>query len=416
VGAQEPKISRADGELLRSLASQVAEIAARDDQGLRRALWEDHNSLRPTRPLVFCDPEKAWYEIIPPRDLACRGRLARIWEMKLRKELIWAREIRDDRVTESVFRVHHVAQETGRGMAATVVGDRAQGSIRWDAPLSDYAALAELRPRRIIPDAGKTAKLFARAQETFDGILEVRREGAWWWSLGMTSDLILLRGFAQALADLYDAPDGFHALMAFLRDENLALLDSLEREGLLTLNNGGEFIGTGGYGWCRELPGPGFDGTHVRTCDMWGFCESQETVGVSPRQFQEFVFPYQLPLLERFGLNAYGCCEPLDSRWDIIRRIPRLRKVTVSPWSDVRVMAERLGSSYVLCRKVNPARISVARMDEEAVRADLRETFEAAARHDCRLQVLMRDIITLGGSPGNAARWTAIAREEAQRI
>ena len=316
---------------------------------------------------------------------------------------------------EPVFRVHHVYEETDRGLAARIVGDRDRGAIRWDAPLHDYAALAGLLPRRFIPDPGRTNALLACAQETFDGVLSVRLEGAWWWSLGMTSDLILLRGFEQALYDLHDNPKGFHALMAFLRDENLAILDFLESQGLLSLNNGGDFIGTGGYGWSRELPGPGFNGARVRTRDMWGFCESQETAGVSPAQFAEFVFAYQLPILERFGLNAYGCCEPLDSRWEIVRRIPRLRKVTVSPWSDVHLMAERLGSRYVLCRKVNPARVAVPRIDEEGIRTELRETFQAAARNDCRVQVLLRDIITLGGNPENAVRWTAIAREESDR-
>ncbi|MGO9310743.1 MAG: hypothetical protein ACLQDL_17180 [Spirochaetia bacterium] len=100
----------------------------------------------------------------------------------------------------------------------------------------------------------------------------------------MTSDLVLLRGLERALYDLYDDPGGFHALMAFLRDENLAKLDFLEARGLLSLNNGGDFIGTGGYGWSEELPAPGFEG-RVRTRDLWGFCESQETSGVSPGQF-----------------------------------------------------------------------------------------------------------------------------------
>ena len=75
---------------------------------------------------------------------------------------------------------------------------------------------------------------------------------------------------------------------------------------------------------------------------MWCLTESQETVGVSPEQFEEFVFQYQLPLQERFGLNCYGCCEPLQSRWHIVKKIPRLRRVSVSPWADQEMMAEML--------------------------------------------------------------------------
>ena len=149
---------------------------------------------------------------------------------------------------------------------------------------------------------------------------------------------------------------------------------------------------------------------------MWGFCESQETVGVSPKLFEEFVFAYQLPILERFGLNIYGCCEPLDRRFDIIERIPRLRKVTVSPWSDVARMAERLGRDYVYTRKVNPADIAQPTIDEEQIREGLRDTLRATSRNRCPVEILMRDVLTLSGNPANIIRWTQIAREEAERV
>ena len=161
----------------------------------------------------------------------------------------------------------------------------------------------------------------------------------------------------------------------FLRDENMAKLDFLEKNNLLSLNSLGDFVGTGGYGWTSELPAPGYDGSHVRLMDMWGYSESQETVSVSPGFFKEFIFPYQNSILERFGLNIYGCCEPLDRRWDVIRAIPRLRRVTVSPWSDPESMAEILSKNYVYCRKINPAYMATPVMEEEMARAELRNTF-----------------------------------------
>ena len=200
--------------------------------------------------------------------------------------------------------------------------------------------------------------------------------------------------------DFYDHPDEVHALMAFLRDENLAMLDFLESENLLCLNNGGDFHGTGGYGWTDELPSSGFDGSHVKTEDMWGFCESQETVGVSPEIFEEFIFPYQNEILQRFGLNIYGCCEPLDTRWDVVKKIPRLRKVTVSPWSNNETMAEHLSGDYVYCKKVNPALIAISNVDEDAVRKELREVFNATKKHRCPTEVLMRDVMTLANKVG----------------
>jgi hypothetical protein len=415
VAGQQFCVSADEKNVLRDLAQKVAEISAQPIQQVKISLWKRHHALQQTRPLVFCDPEGAWYELIRAEDLVCHNMLARIWEFKLRKELFWAEHIKDDRVVEPALSVHTIYRKTLRGLDAKIVGGKAGGAYNWESPLKDgYERLADLKPSRVEVEMDRMRKLLAIAHDVFDGILEIRLEGVWWWSLGMTTDLIYLRGFENVLYDFYDYPDEVHRLMTFLRDENLAMLDMLEKQNLLTLNNSGDYHGTGGYAWTDELPQPGFDG-HVRTMDMWGFCESQETVGVSPQLFEEFIFPYQLSLLERFGLNIYGCCEPLDARWDIVKRIPRLRKVTVSPWSDDEVMAEQLSDKYVYCKKVNPALISTAAIDEGAIRKELRKAFDSAKRYDCRVEVLMRDVMTLACNPQNAVRWVQLAREEAER-
>ena len=126
------------------------------------------------------------------------------------------------------------------------------------------------------------------------------------------------------------------------------------------------------------------------------------------------MFQYQLPLQNRFGLNCYGCCEPLDARWHVVKKTPRLRRVSVSPWADQAKMAELLENRYVYSRKAPPSLLALPRIDEEAVRADIRATLEAA--RGCILEIIMKDNHTLGGNPDNLVRWVRIAREEiAQR-
>ena len=68
----EPSISAADRKVLRQLASQVTELAARPIEMEKRDLWYRHNALEATRPLIFCDAENAWNEIVTPHDLLCR--------------------------------------------------------------------------------------------------------------------------------------------------------------------------------------------------------------------------------------------------------------------------------------------------------------------------------------------------------
>jgi hypothetical protein len=85
-------ISTKDREILRRLGGQVAQLAARPIEQEKRDLWYRLNALEPTRPLVFCDPENGWNEIITLGQLKCAGELARWWEMTLRKEVFWGAE------------------------------------------------------------------------------------------------------------------------------------------------------------------------------------------------------------------------------------------------------------------------------------------------------------------------------------
>jgi len=409
-------IEEADKKILRELAKSVAEIAASPEQDQKRKLWEMHNGLLETTPLIFCDPERAWYEILPATSLQCQGALARIWEFRLRKEKYWAEIIRDDRVCTPEFTIQYIFSETSRGKETKIIGGSSDGAYRWQPPITEYNEVDELQFKKIIINYQKTDRLLRLAQDVFSGLLEVRLEGIYWWSFGMTSDLILLRGFEQVLMDMYDNPAGLHKLMAFLRDENMAKLSFLEDSGLLSLNNLGGYVGTGGYGWTTELPSSEFNGKHVHLMDMWGYAESQETVDVSPEFFKEYIFPYQNSILQRFGLNIYGCCEPLESRWEVIRSIPRLRRVTVSPWSETAYMAEVLGKNYVYCRKINPAYMAIPVMDEDSARSELRDTFYATKNHGCPAEVMLRDVMTLSWNPKNAINWTMLARKEATRI
>ena len=130
----------------------------------------------------------------------------------------------------------------------------------------------------------------------------------------------------------------------------------------MRLNNDGTYVGSGGFGWTHELPQPDFAGK-VRPIDMWGFGESQETVGVSPGMFAEFIFPYQLPILERFGLNCYGCCEPLDKRWHLVEQHPSSApRVGLSLGESAPGWPRRLGDRYIFSMEAAPVRPGLANL------------------------------------------------------
>jgi hypothetical protein len=315
---------------------------------------------------------------------------------------------------EPFFDVPYTVSPDDWGLQAEYHKADAAGSYVWDAPIRDYDQdLQRLHSPQFEIDWETTRGCLTLAQEVFGGTLQVRLKGTWWWSLGLTWLAATFRGLQNILLDFVDRPDGLKELLSRLSRGYMKKLDYLEREGLLSLNNDGTYVGSGGYGFTNQLPQPDFAG-RVRCCDMWGFTESQETVNVSPGMYEEFVFPCEKPIMDRFGLTCYGCCEPLHSRWHVVQRHHGLRRVSCSPWIDVDKMAGYLGDRYVFSLKPNPAALAVPDIDKEAIRRELRQMLERT--RGCIVEIIMKDNHTLARRPENAVEWCRIAREEAERV
>jgi hypothetical protein len=404
-----------DTEILRRLGARVAEIAVDPVNIERRRLWQRLNALEAERPMILTETGGVIDETMPKSVLECEGEWARGIERGLRDKIFYFEQVGDDMVIEARVTYGYCVGHDGYGVPDEVHrgNDGAgHGSYVWTAPLQDLPKdLEKLHPRHYTVDRDTTAQIGAALEAAFAGVLKVERRGGYWWTQGLTWPAIKLVGLENFMLLMYDQPEGLHALMAFLRDDHNAVLDWFEAEGLLTPNNEDDYIGSGGRGHTDRLPQPDWTpGTPARLKDLWGLSESQETVSVSPEMFEEFVFPYQVPVISRFGFACYGCCEPVDLRWHIIKRLPNLRRVSISPWSNVPAMAANLQNNYVFSRKPNPAYISSA-WNEDVIRRDLRETLTDTHAHKCNVELVMKDVHTLCGEPWRLGRWSQLARE-----
>ncbi len=401
-----------DREVLRPLAERLRCLADRPEMKARTGRLTRHNKLDSDGPLVFVFPEGAWAETLPPESLLCRDPFLRSLEEQVRQRLFLAEEIQDDSVESGVLDIPKAVDSGSYGVDVEFRHGDNRGSYSWHPPFQTVSQAAESLKQRVPShDEEETQRRLDLAYHAVGGLIPLRLACSPYWTLGMTWKVIDFVGMEALMIAMLDEPEEVHRLMSWMRDEHMSWLDQLVELKVLTSNSGNDYCGSGGYGFIDELQPPN-EGP-VPLSERWGFAESQETVGISPDMFGEFVLPYQTPLLERFGLIHYGCCEPLDARWQSVQKIPRLRRVSVSPWANEEVMAEQLGRNYVYSRKPNPAPLCVG-YDEKALTQSLDETLTKAK--GCIVEIVMKDTHTVQGAPGRFSKWVELARRRIDAV
>ena len=98
----------------------------------------------------------------------------------------------------------------------------------------------------------------------------------------------------------------------------------------------------------------------------------------------------------------------------MLRQVPNLRIIAVTPRADVRRCAEQIGRDYVLSWRPNPADMVCCQFDESLIRQTIREGLEAC--RGCRVHIHLKDIETVQGDPDRLARWVRIVREVAEDV
>jgi len=66
-----------DKNILKKLALEVRSISERDIEKEKKQKWILHNDLKLKEPLIFCDPENGWNEILTPDIIECEGNVVR---------------------------------------------------------------------------------------------------------------------------------------------------------------------------------------------------------------------------------------------------------------------------------------------------------------------------------------------------
>lgn len=413
-------VTKKEIEHLRELAKKQKEISTLSCMEERKKLWLSHNECASDHPVVFTDVQCV-HEMIP--GLLCEDEFARNLEYQMISSITLHELVDCDRVITADINIpwHMVIDEFGIRIDTHFGHDEKgrQLGYSFDYPIKDIGKdLSLLKPLSHKADKSKSYDELKRARDILGDILDVKLENqSIRWFATLSAKAFFLLGMEGMLMATYDNPDGLKALMEHLTQNTLDALLWFENEGLLTLNNGNDYAGSGSLGFSRQLPAEDYhDGMNVRLKDIWLNMNSQETLGISPDMFKEFFYPYYERIAKEAGLVYYGCCEPVDPIFKgCLENLPNLRKISVSKWANDEFMGQALRDKKIIfCKKPDPNYVGVGRdLDEEAFTKHISKTIEAAK--GCTLEFSFRDIYTLSGNTRKLGDAVRIVREIIQK-
>jgi len=407
-------MSTRDVGILRDLAKKYAEVAAKDVQGQRRDLWRRHNSFQRTHPLIYIRAF-AWGEM-PQSKCECEDGFYRQYESSFRQSL-FRDTFEDDFILEPWVTVGASCVTPPGGVWGLPVkwtrSDRPGGSGVWEAPIKEPEDIDRLADPHHVIDEEATARNVAKLQDAIGDLITINVDrGPVYqaWNADISTQLAMLRGLEQIMWDMIDRPEWLHQLLARMRDGVLQAQEEAEKAGDWTLcNHINQAIP-----YAEELEDPAANSKSVTRDQLWYFCASQETTLIGPDMFDEFILQYQIPIMERFGLSAYGCCEDHTLRIGVLRKVPNLRRIAVAPVADVARCAEQIGQDYILSYRPSPTDMVGYGFDEDRIRRILREDLQAC--NGCHVDITLKDVETVQGDPDRIRKWVQIVREETEKL
>lgn len=407
-------------EILRELARRKMEIAADPQNEINKKLWTDTNDLKMSIPPIYIN-EVCWNEMNVNDELTLQtdDPFCRELEDQMRKEIYSWNHFAGNMVVSPYMECPIVVTGDNFGISEDVdiIQTDATSDVvsrHFRVQIKDEQDICKIKEPKVEVDREKTDQNFSRMQEIFDGIFPVKltgRRGMWFtpWD-----NLIRWTGVEPVMYDLIERPEYIDALVSRFVDVSISLMEQYRKLKLWASNNLNQRVGSGGYGYTTALDAPDGLDTGADTRQLWGCGNAQIFSDVSEQMHWEFSLKHEIRWLKQFGLNYYGCCEPLHNKMRILEKIPNLRKVSVSPWCNIEVLRENAKGNYVLSCKPSPAVFATDTFDEQAARRAVRTILEQT--RGCSLELIMKDISTVRYQPQKLWRWSEIAREEIDRM
>lgn len=402
--------------ILRELAKQYYEIAtdARQQDAVRR--FRATNDLQIVRPPVLID-EIPWHEMNVDDELTLRTTDPEAQKMEtfFRRGIYRRKHFHCDAIMEDFYPVAKSFTSTGNGLTTDErqIASHEKNHIvshEYHDVLPDEEALEKMHMPVITVHPEEDEKNLDRIGDILGDAIPVKLQGVGVYYAPW--DVIpRLHGVENCFIDMLERPEFMHAVIAKFTQEGETLYEQYEALGLFDAHNP--------YLHCTPSHITGCPGNadqpmpHKRK-DVWFRSMAQMFTSASPRMLKEFDLDYSMPMMEKFAYTYYGCCEALDNKIPLLKKIPNLRKIGVSPWANVEVCCEQIGGDYVAARKPNPALVATV-ADPAVIAEETEKTVQACLRYGCPVEFVLKDISTVGFRPENLTVWSKTLSEVLDR-
>ena len=397
-------LSKEEKQVLRTLAAQYAEAAALPVQQEKKRLWLKLNHLQMERPMLTID-QIPWNEMDVDGSLICsvQDPYWRNVEWELRTMLYKFRHMPADMVLNPYLclpkPIHNsgwgLEPRTSRSIELEAGGTLSREFINQIETMDD---VERIRMPVLTLDEKREAEICELAKELFDGIIDFRMTG-----------LCMHLGIWDSISMWMGVENCYFALMEKLTTGLIGMIEQMNRQELFDIHSN---LCHCSHTFLNDMPK---QDDHALSGNAWAFGLAQLFTAVSPEITDEFEVQYMKRIFPYFGAIYYGCCDRLDDRMPVIEKLPKIRKLSCSPWSDREHFAEVMPDYCVMSNKPNPAFLATGELDEPLIRADIRRTIAAAKAHNRPLELLLKDISTVNHNPACLWRWQEIVMEELQR-